>query len=76
MTNREEVKAVKQALRKASIPFVSVKHGMGTTWGWLEINEGPQQRTSEECLKLRLRIIKLSREATGRSGDKIVVSAQ
>ena len=79
MTNREEIIAIKRALRKAGIPFVSVKHGRGTTWDWLEINEGPQQRPIEECTESRGRIIKLAQEVTGRSGDydgKIIVVAQ
>lgn len=38
-THTEETKAVKQALKEAGINAF-VGHGLGTSWGWLEINIG------------------------------------
>ena len=73
-THREEVTAVKRALRKAGIPFLSVKHGTGTAWAWLEINIGPDPhsqdlRYSEEWSKRIHRVIEIAQDVTGRHGD-------
>lgn len=36
-TRQQETAAVKAALRKAGLPVVSVTHGRGTGWGWLDV---------------------------------------
>ena len=36
-THAAETKAVKAALKAASLPVVKVGHGSGTAWGWLEV---------------------------------------
>lgn len=37
MTNKEETRAVKQALQEARIPFIKIHHGAGTSKYWLHI---------------------------------------
>ena len=73
-THREEVTAVKRALREAGIPFVSVRHGTGTAWAWLEINIGPDPNLknwqfSEEWRKRIDQTLRIAQEVTGRHGD-------
>ena len=73
-THREEVTAVKRALRKAGIPFVSVKHGTGTAWAWLEINIGPDPNSqnwqySKEWRKRTDQVLRIAQDVTGRHGD-------
>lgn len=36
-THREETKAVKKALLDADLPVLTVGHGTGTAWSWLEV---------------------------------------
>jgi hypothetical protein len=37
MERREETKAVKRALAMAGFETARVKHGTGTSWGWLKV---------------------------------------
>ena len=61
-----ETKAVKQALIKAGFAGISVRHGTGTAWGWLEIGvnkrDGNYDRTDSEC-------VRIAQAITGRHGD-------
>ena len=63
-TQAEETRAVKDALKKAGLPFRKVGHGTGTAWGWLEIYAG-QETNWETCQKITL----VALEVTGRRGD-------
>ena len=72
--HREEVTAVKKALRKNNILFLSVKHGRGTAWGWLHVKLQPQVEILPEGIITNDRtedqeIIRIIQRVTGRSGD-------
>lgn len=70
---REETKAVKAALRRAHIPFLRVRHGTGTAWGWLHIKV-----PGETPYPLQRKAVKVIQAVTGRHGDydgKIMVYA-
>ena len=64
-THAEETKAVKEALRKARIPFRKVGHGSGTAWAWLEIYLG----TPENYDRLRSEALNIAQAVTGRHGE-------
>lgn len=73
-THAEETKAVKQALKKAGIPFLSVRHGSGTSWGWLKINIGPDPDNENltypgEWRKRIDDVLRIAHEITGRHGE-------
>jgi hypothetical protein len=71
--HKSEIKAVKEALRKAGIE-AEVGHGRGTAWGWLEINIGdPRMRNglkaqpfeyqyTEEEQALHNKVLKIAQE--------------
>lgn len=63
-SHRDETQAVKEALRKARLPFRKVCHGSGTAWGWLHIYAG-ENASRETCD----RILRVAQEVTGRHGD-------
>lgn len=64
ITNRrEETAVVKNALKKARIPFKSVGHGTGTAWGWIEINLGKGNGRYDAAA------VKVVQSVTGRHGD-------
>lgn len=60
--HKEEMKAVKEALKEAGIN-AKVGHGTGTAWSWLEINVGKGNGN------LRDKVLSICKEITGRKGD-------
>ena len=64
-THAEETKAVKDALRKAGIPFRKVGHGSGTAWAWLEIYLGTQENYRE----YHSEVLNIAQAVTGRYGE-------
>ena len=64
MERRQETTIVKQALRRAGIPFRGVKHDTGTAWGWLKIKLAPGTPRAEQD-----RAIRIAQAVTGRRGD-------
>ena len=61
MERKAETKAVKRALAKAGIR-ARVRHGRGTSWGWLYITVDPN-------LGLRDKVIEIAQRVTGRRGE-------
>jgi hypothetical protein len=75
---KTETKIVKEALKKAGI-IATVKHGKGTSWGWLRVNIGESARRNgvnpetrmytQEEQDLHRKVIKIVQEVTGRHGE-------
>ncbi len=66
-THREESKAVKTALVAAGYTGVSVTHGTGTAWSWLEIHA--QQKLGQAWEAAWRDILRIAHLVTGRTGD-------
>lgn len=67
-THYQETKKVKEALLKAGYPVLSVGHGSGTAWGWLEIRLCPPKQ-GEDWWERNRQVISLAKSITGRTGD-------
>jgi hypothetical protein len=67
---REEVRAVKRALRQAGVPFVRVRHGTETAAAWLVVAGAPPG--------VQPWALRLIRSVTGRqdSGKIIILGAK
>ncbi len=65
MTRQEETKVVRSALLKAGIPVRHVRHGTGTSWGWLHITLDLPWDEHE----LRQKAEAIVEKATGRHGE-------
>ncbi len=66
-TQREETKAVKDALVQSGFTNVRVGHGAGTSWGWLKIHcdARPGQSFQEKMVEAT----RIAQAVTGRHGD-------
>ena len=64
MERKDEVAAVKRALRQAGIPFRHVRHGTGTARGWLHIG------LMHDAGRLdHIAAVRLAQVTTGRHGE-------
>ena len=61
MERKAETKAVKKALLDAGIK-ARVRHGSGTSWGWLHIWIDPSLNMGDKA-------VKIAQQVTGRHGE-------
>lgn len=68
-TRRQETHAVRSALIAAGFSGVTVRHGAGTTWGWLHIRADLRGDNDQGWRAQHDRVQRIAEERSGRNTE-------
>lgn len=70
LERKQETKRVKEILKYNKIPYISIKHGIGTAYCWLTIIlKDERQNNKESNWEKEKEILRIIQNATERRGD-------